>query len=313
MEQRCGVMRRSSEEDLGRSVEGRAIGARLAFCPHQVHPNGSRRRRSVQGRMKLLLSVTSRRAPVPLTYKPRILSTRQFASIAPSTPTLQVFRRFSVDGVSAKNAHCTSAALPRIHHRHSRRMTTEAEPSPKEFILLLSCEDRIGIVAAVTGLLASEGQNVIDSQQYGDPSTKRFFMRVHFSPSDAGATATTVEELRTKFRPVEEKFGMSLNVFDAAAKPKVMVMVSKIGMLSGTPFAESYVDQANLGHTLNDLLFRASTGSIPISIPLIVSNHNEFATLASTYGIPFKHLPVTAATKDAQEAEILRVRSIERW
>lgn len=72
-----------------------------------------------------------------------------------------------------------------------------------------------------------------------------------------------------------------------AQKPRVLIMVSKIG------------------HCLNDLLFRQSTGQLGIEVPLIVSNHGDFRALAENYGVPFHHLPVTAATKAAQEQSIL--------
>ncbi|OJJ95749.1 hypothetical protein ASPACDRAFT_47640 [Aspergillus aculeatus ATCC 16872] len=155
------------------------------------------------------------------------------------------------------------------------------------YILTLSCPDRPGIVHAVTAYLVQNNLNIIDSSQFGDPTSERFFMRVHFKPEST--PAPTLEQLREAFAPTAEKLAMTFELVSATAKPRVLIMVSKIG------------------HCLNDLLFRASTGQLAIEIPLIVSNHPDFAALAATYNIPFIHLPVTAATKAEQEGRILEL------
>jgi len=82
---------------------------------------------------------------------------------------------------------------------------------------------------------------------------------------------------------------MEYQFFGVKERPRVCIMVSKIG------------------HCLNDLLFRASTNQLKIDIPLIISNHPDFAALAASYRIPFHHLPVTAQTKAEQEERILEL------
>merc|ERR1712000_595617 len=146
---------------------------------------------------------------------------------------------------------------------------TNAMDTKADHILTLSCPDRSGIVHAVTGLFAGHGHNIADLQQFSDPSSNRFFMRVHFQPSTSEGTA----HLNGPF----------------AQKTRVLIMVSKIG------------------HCLNDLLFRMKTGQLSIEVPLIVSNHPEFESLAQSYGITFIHLPVTAATKQDQEKQVLKL------
>ncbi|PYH40821.1 formyltetrahydrofolate deformylase [Aspergillus saccharolyticus JOP 1030-1] len=155
------------------------------------------------------------------------------------------------------------------------------------YILTLSCPDRPGIVHAVTGYLVQNNLNIIDSSQFGDPTSERFFMRVHFKSEST--PAPSLEQLQEAFQATADKLAMTFELVSATAKPRVLIMVSKIG------------------HCLNDLLFRASTGQLAIEIPLIVSNHPDFATLAATYNIPFMHLPVTAATKSEQEGRILEL------
>ncbi|PKY09366.1 formyltetrahydrofolate deformylase [Aspergillus campestris IBT 28561] len=158
------------------------------------------------------------------------------------------------------------------------------------FILTLSCPDRPGIVHAVTAFLVQQNLNIVDSSQFGDPTSKRFFMRVHFkAESSSSETAPTVETLRDAFSLTAEGLSMDFQLVPATQKPRVLIMVSKIG------------------HCLNDLLFRQSTGQLAIEIPVIVSNHPEFETLARTYNIPFVHLPVTADTKAQQEGQVLEL------
>ncbi|KAL4866922.1 hypothetical protein BDV12DRAFT_129455 [Aspergillus spectabilis] len=160
------------------------------------------------------------------------------------------------------------------------------------FILTISCPDRPGIVSAVTGFLVQHNLNIIDSSQYGDPTSHRFFMRMHFGPDTTGASdgqVPSLESLRKAFGPIATTHSMSFQLLPADHKPRVLIMVSKIG------------------HCLNDLLFRQSTGQLAVEIPLIVSNHPEFETLAATYKVPFIHLPVTADTKQQQEQRILEL------
>ncbi|MFP5393183.1 MAG: formyltetrahydrofolate deformylase [Gammaproteobacteria bacterium] len=157
-----------------------------------------------------------------------------------------------------------------------------------EYILTLSCLDQRGIVHRVSGFLADHGCNIIDSAQFGDSESKLFFMRVHFSAEDA---AISPEALRADFDALCAQMEMQGQLHDAHRKPRVMIMVSKIG------------------HCLNDLLFRYKSGLLPVEIPAIVSNHMEFYQLAASYNIPFHHLPLATgadmATKLAQEARVL--------
>ena len=157
-----------------------------------------------------------------------------------------------------------------------------------EYILTLSCLDQRGIVHRVSGFLAEHGCNIIDSAQFGDSESKLFFMRVHFAAEDAAMPDT---RLRADFAALCAQMGMQGQLHDAHYKPRVMLMVSKIG------------------HCLNDLLFRYKSGLLPVEIPAIVSNHMDFYQLAASYNIPFHHLPLATgadqAAKLAQEARVL--------
>lgn len=159
-----------------------------------------------------------------------------------------------------------------------------------EFILTLSCPDQRGIVHQVSGFLAGHLCNILDSAQFGDAQSATFFMRVHFSPDNAGIT---IAQLREEFAELAAGLQMTWQMHDAHHKPRVMLMVSKIG------------------HCLNDLLFRYKSGLLPVEIKAIVSNHRDFYQLAASYNIPFYHFPLAngsdAEAKAAQEAKVLDV------
>ncbi|GAA3441258.1 formyltetrahydrofolate deformylase [Planomonospora venezuelensis] len=155
--------------------------------------------------------------------------------------------------------------------------------SSAEYVLTLSCPDRPGVVAAVSGLLAGRGCNIIESQQFGDRAAGRFFMRVQFS----APASVPADELRAGFAALAPEFGMDIALRDTAVKPRVLIMVSKYG------------------HCLNDLLYRVRSGLLDIEIVAVVSNHPDLRPLTQSYGIDYHHLPVTPESKPRQEAEVL--------
>jgi formyltetrahydrofolate deformylase len=155
----------------------------------------------------------------------------------------------------------------------------------RQFVLTLSCPDRPGIVYAVSSFLVQHRGNIVQSQQFEERASGRFFMRVQFDAVD------TLGGLQEAFVPVAESFRMTWQFWDMADRYRVLLMVSRFG------------------HCLNDLLFRHRIGALDIDIPVIVSNHTEFAGLAEWHGIGFEHVPVTTATKPAAEARLLELVS----
>lgn len=160
----------------------------------------------------------------------------------------------------------------------------------KEYILTLSCPDQTGIVHAVSGWLLGRQGNIIDSQQFGDDETRRFFLRVHFSLPQA----QDVEALRASFTEVAARFDMDANLYDSDRRSRVLLLVSR------------------QGHCLNDLLFRTHTDQLPIDIVGVASNHCDFEAMSRAYGLPFHHLPVTPETRAEQEAQILELVEREK-
>jgi formyltetrahydrofolate deformylase len=166
--------------------------------------------------------------------------------------------------------------------------------STQGFILKISCPDRPGIVHAVSHFLFNQTANILDSAQFSDTFTSRFFMRVHFAKT---SQELNLQKLQDLFKEIGESFQMDWELFDATSKPKVLIMVSK------------------LGHCLNDLLFRTHSGYLPIEIAGIVSNHQDFQNLAAGYKIPFHYMPLSSANderKNEQEEQLLKLIDQEK-
>jgi formyltetrahydrofolate deformylase len=152
-----------------------------------------------------------------------------------------------------------------------------------EFVLLVASEDRKGIVAAVSNSILSQDCNIVESAQFNERSTGRFFMRMAF----AVPAAMTRESFSEAFMPVATAFRLDWQVHDRSQKARAMIMVSQGG------------------HCLNDLLYRTSTGRLPMDVASIVSNHLKWQGRAAHEGIPFFHLPITPENKLEQEARLL--------
>ena len=153
-------------------------------------------------------------------------------------------------------------------------------------VLLLSCPDQRGIVHAVAQFVLEHGGNVINAEQHVDHEAGVFFQRVEFD-LDGGDLAR--DDVAAAFAPVAERFGMSVSVRFSDDRPRLAILASR------EP------------HCLADLLARYTAGELPGDVVAVVSNHPDHEALAAFHGVPYHHLPVTPATKAAQEAEIVRI------
>ncbi|MBD3690136.1 formyltetrahydrofolate deformylase [Nanchangia anserum] len=148
-------------------------------------------------------------------------------------------------------------------------------------IVTLSCPDRPGIVAAVSGAVCAIGCNIIQSQQFGDPETGLFFMRIEL---DAPGGESAVREA---LDPAVREFSLDLRIADQGRPARTIIMVSKEG------------------HCLADLLYRRDTHGLGIDPVAVVGNHPDLAPLAQFYSVPFLNIPVTVDTKDHAEQQLL--------
>ncbi len=150
-----------------------------------------------------------------------------------------------------------------------------------DLLATLQCADQPGIVHAMTTAILNCGGNIIENQQFTDPTTKTFVMRTRFETSQGqeAANASLDKEL--------SRFSPALSIRPTNQKPRALILVTK----------ES--------HCLRDLLYLFELGELHIDIPLVISNHPELKDLVESHGIPFLHLPVSADNKDAQEKQVL--------
>ncbi|QIA25231.1 formyltetrahydrofolate deformylase [Mesorhizobium sp. AA22] len=152
-------------------------------------------------------------------------------------------------------------------------------------VLTVTCKSTRGIVAAISNYLAEQGCNIVDSSQFDDLDTGKFFMRVSFI-SEEGVGGPALAE---GFKPIAEKFAMDAEIHDAKKRMKVLLMVSRFG------------------HCLNDLLYRWKIGALPIDIVGVVSNHFDYQKVVVNHDIPFHHVKVTKNNKPQAEAQLLDI------
>jgi formyltetrahydrofolate deformylase len=150
-------------------------------------------------------------------------------------------------------------------------------------VLLLSCPDQPGVVAAVADFVYRHGGNIVDAQQHTDRTDGVFFQRVEFALEGCDLAR---DEIAPSLAPLVERFDMDCAVRFSDDVPRVGVLVSR---------------QA---HCLVDLLARSRRGELAIDIPVVISNHPDHAEVAEWFGVDFAHLPVTPDTKLQQEAAV---------
>ena len=154
-------------------------------------------------------------------------------------------------------------------------------------VLLLSCPDQPGIVAATSQAIADHGGNIVHAEQYverssGDTPTV-FFQRIEF---DLDAS-TGHPAFQSAFTPTAERFDMTVDLRDRSVPIPTAIMASK------------------QPHCLYDLLIRWRSGELPMDLRVVVSNHPDHRDICEHLGVPYVHLPVTKETKPEQEREVL--------
>ena len=155
--------------------------------------------------------------------------------------------------------------------------------SERNYVLSLSCDDKPGVVAAVTTELASMGANIAESSQFWDRQTNRFFMRIAFAAPEKLDRESVERSLKS---PID-RFGMKTALVDQARKPKIIVMVSKFD------------------HALLHLLYQIRVGWLNAEVAAIVSNHEDSRRTAEIEGIPYHCWQVAKDNKAVQEEKLL--------
>ncbi len=165
-------------------------------------------------------------------------------------------------------------------------MEKQIAMSAQNLILSFQCEDQPGIVARVTSLFAAEGYNIIESSQFQDPHTNRFFMRTEY---EGEASAKRLDHLKDTFGPFARAYSMDWHLSPKERRVKVLIAVSR------------------WGHCLNMLLNTWKNRTMPIEIVGVVSNHEDLRSFTEWYDVPFHYLPISKGKKKEQEGRILDV------
>jgi len=152
---------------------------------------------------------------------------------------------------------------------------------PASAILLAECPDQAGLIAKVTDFVANNNGNIIDLEQHVDNDDKHFFMRVEWQLDNFKIPRESLQQVFSE--QVAMPLKMNWNIAFSDVKPRLAIFVSQHG------------------HCLFDILARYQSGEWNVEIPLIISNHRDYESLAKNAGIPFYYLPITADNKQQQE------------
>jgi len=162
---------------------------------------------------------------------------------------------------------------PKANMSHDRRYT-----------LSISCPDRAGIIAAVSGFIAQYGGYIVEASYHTDDEAQQFFMRQEIR---ADSLPFDAAELQTRFAPLAQEFGMNWRLTDSAVKMRVVILVSK------------------QGHCLDDLLHRWRSGELQVEIPCVISNHDDLRQFVEWHGIPYHRVDMQNKARAFAEIERL--------
>jgi formyltetrahydrofolate deformylase len=146
------------------------------------------------------------------------------------------------------------------------------------YILSISCPDRVGIVAAVSGFLAEHKGWIAEAQHHSDPVSGMFFMRQEIL---AESLPFGIKVFQERFASIADEYQMHWKIVDSAVRKRVVVLVSK------------------QGHCLSDILHRWESGEYKIDIPCVISNHKKLRDKVEWYNLPFHHVPMEGSDKTA--------------
>jgi formyltetrahydrofolate deformylase len=185
------------------------------------------------------------------------------------------------------SASVTEAAAPARTEQASDDAVLRASEPPL-YTLTTSCPDNTGIVAAIAGFLAASHATITEAQHHNDPHTRTSFMRTMFHDDGRGMPPLAALDRRFE-EDVGRRFGMTWHFHAVQRRCRVLVAVSR------------------QGHCLNSILHRFSTGTLPIQVVGVVSNHQDMRSLAEWHGIPYHYLPIIDGRKSEQERRLIEL------
>ena len=151
-------------------------------------------------------------------------------------------------------------------------------------VLLLSCPDRKGVVASVSGFIYQHGGNILHADEHGDRESNTFLMRVEFDPAELDFP---LSDFVGHFSPIAKEFQLDWRLAVSDRRPRMAILVSKYD------------------HCLVDLLYRQQSGELECDLTCIVSNHPDSQPIADFYRVPFYLVPVSKENKPSAERQVL--------
>jgi formyltetrahydrofolate deformylase len=142
----------------------------------------------------------------------------------------------------------------------------------RHYTLTISCPDRAGIIAAVSGFIARHGGFIVEASYHTEQEAQRFFMRQEIR---ADSLPFDLVEFHALFTSLATEFAMDWRISDSARKKRLAILVSK------------------QDHCLNDLLHRWRSAELNVDIPCVISNHEDLRSFVEWHGIPYHHVDMT--------------------
>ena len=137
------------------------------------------------------------------------------------------------------------------------------------WVLTFVCDDKPGIVHAISGAILAANGNITESHQFSSEDTGRFFMRLQIEASSARA------DFEAALKPIAAKYQMEWVLDEVGRRLKTLILASKAP------------------HCLNDILFRQRSGQLAVEVPAVFANHPNLGSMAEFFGVPFEHHPIT--------------------
>ncbi|MCC3861511.1 formyltetrahydrofolate deformylase [Pseudemcibacter aquimaris] len=150
-------------------------------------------------------------------------------------------------------------------------------------VLTVCCPDKIGLVAALSGFLTSNGAFIREANHYFEEKSGKAFLRFSFTEESAPLGVKVWQECS---KAIAKQYEAEMRFYDMTKPMRVVIAVSKFG------------------HCLHDLIHRWKANVLPIEICAVISNHEEMRSFVEWSGIPYHHLPITKKTKKDQENQI---------
>jgi len=148
------------------------------------------------------------------------------------------------------------------------------------YTLTISCPDRAGIIAAVSGFIARHGGFIVEASYHTEQEAQQFFMRQEIRTDSLPFDA---DEFNRLFAPLASQFGMEWQLSDSAQKKRLVILVSR------------------QDHCLDDLLYRWRSGELLVDIPCVISNHEDLRSFVEWHDIPFIHVDMKTDKQAAFE------------